>query len=575
MTKDDDITASIDEIEQKDTKPLQNSQEGQGSPVLDTYLTNNHGSNRFVRFIMSGPGRVLIVAVVLIAAALAIPMTRYAALGVVIKKDVTIYVVDETTGKPVSNAKVHYAREDAVTDNKGVATVATMPVGDHPLSIEKSYYQTTATSYTVPIMSSAKTTVKIKATGRTALVTVKNAISGKLVEGASVKIGDATAVTDDKGVANVVVPVKDGDQPGVVTKAGYRQADTTLTTKDMQPLAEVQLVPDGKTYFLSNRTGGYDVMSATLDGKDQQTVVKGTGKEVAYELQLSQSPSRAFLAYVARRDSDTAPNLYIVDTSTGGLTKVSDAQSPSVIGWVNNTLYFSLYNYTSVADKRIQLIAYSADTKQRTVVDSSHLEGDQYVYAEQGLSTRFQLIGSKLYYAKCWSYSNSFTGSQDRTASFMVVSGSSVTSLKDVPQKGQAYCDAVATKPNAIYFRIAYAASNTADSYRYIPGKSVESVQINDGQLYNSSYTFLTSPAGSKTYWTETRDGKRVSFIGDANGQNEVQVSGASYTAYGWLGDDYVLYSKDGSELYVAAAGDQLDGAHKITDYFSFMGVVN
>ena len=56
------------------------------------------------------------------------------------------------------------------------------------------------------------------------------------------------------------------------------------------------------------------------------------------------------------------------------------------------------------------------------------------------------------------------------------------------------------------------------------------------------------------------------------DGKNEQQVGVGQYEAYGWFGDDYVLYSKDGSELYVAAAGAQLDGTNKVADYFSQRG---
>ena len=201
------------------------------------------------------------------------------------------------------------------------------------------------------------------------------------------------------------------------------------------------------------------------------------------------------------------------------------------------------------------------------MVDSSHLDGDTYAYAEQGLSG-YQLVGNRIYYAKCWGYSMYYGGNQNRTASLTAVIDGKAVSLKDISQNGQAYCDTVAAKPNAIYYRINYTSDNHADSYRYQPGKAVESVQVSDGQLYNSRYTYFTSPNGEKTYWTETRDGKAVTFMGDASGQNEVQVSGADYTAYGWFGNDYVLYSKNGSELYVAAAGATLDGAHKVTDYY-------
>lgn len=42
-------------------------------------------------------------------------------------------------------------------------------------------------------------------------------------------------------------------------------------------LAKNHIVPNGKTYFISNRTGKYDVMSTTLDGQTD-VVLSGTGE---------------------------------------------------------------------------------------------------------------------------------------------------------------------------------------------------------------------------------------------------------------------------------------------------------
>lgn len=551
----------------KDAKEVPDVTKTTEKPESDS-PTPKPKNHRLRAFLKSRWTKIALAVVVVIGVVLAIPVTRYAVIGLFVNKAVTITVVDKTTDTPVSNATVHLANQSATTNSKGVAVVNHTPVGNYSLSVEKKYYKTATAAYTVPIFGQATTKVTLSATGRIAEITVKNAISGKAVAGATVKIGDTTAVSNETGVANVALAVKDGDQTGTVSLGGFRTSDISINTKDVAPSSTVQLVPEGMVYFMSNRTGSYDVMSAALDGTNQQVLVKGTGQEVAYELQLTPSTNRNYLAYVTRRDGDTTANLYVITTAGGTLVKVENSADASVLGWIGNTVYFAVYNYTTVSDKRSQLVAYTADTKQRTAIDSSHLEeATPYNYAEQSLNS-YQLVGNRIYYAKCWSYV-AYGGSQDRTASLMAVIDGKAVSLKDVPQNGQAYCDTVASKPNIIYYRLSYSLDNHTDSYRYQPGKGVESVQMNDSELYNNRYTYLASPNSEKTYWTETRDGKAVTFIGDANGTNEAQVSGADYTAYGWFGNDYVLYSKNGSELYVAATGAPLDGAHKVTDYFS------
>lgn len=530
-------------------------------------------SKRLLDFFKSGKGIALIVALLLVGAIFAVPMARYALLGTFVKKQTIVTVLDEVSGKPVSEAVVHFGRQDAKTDSNGVAKIDNAPVGDHPLSVEKKYYTTASVSYVVPIYGAANTTVRLKAIGRVATITATNAISGKPLAGATVKIGDTTATTDDAGAASIALATKDSDQTGEVSLKDFTTAEISVNTKDIAPSVEAKLVPAGKVYFLSNRTGGYDVMSSTLDGKDQKVVVKGMGKEVAFELQLQASADRKYLAYMTRRGNETSPDIYVINTATGALDKVNESTGGSLVGWIGNKLYFGKYNYNNgvMVDKRAQLMAYAADSKQLTALESSRLEGDQWNYAEFGLSN-FQLVGDRIYYAKCWSFSNYYDGSQDRKASLMAIVDGSPTSLKDVSQNGQAYCDTVATKPGTVYYRLNFWNEGRSDSYRYQIGKAVESVQVNDGELYNNRYTYLSSPNDQKTFWTETRDGKKVSFIGDADGKNEQQVGKADYEAYGWFGDNYVLYSKDGSELYVAAAGAQLDGTNKVADYFSQRG---
>lgn len=529
---------------------------------------------RFLSFLKSGKGLALLAVLVLVAVIFAVPMTRYAALGVFVKKPTTVIVVDDATGKPVSEVTVAFGRQDGKTDKNGAVTFSGVSVGDHPLKAEKKYYTTAETSFVVPVINEAKTTIKLKATGRVATVNVTNAISGKPLAGATVKVGDAVATADDNGAATIALATKDSDQTGEVSLKDFQTVDISVNTKDMAPSVDAKLYPDGKVYFLSNRAGTYDVMSSTLDGEDQQVVAKGTGSELAYELQLVPSPTRQYLALKARRGSDKEGYIYVIDTATNAISKVENSNGPSLIGWINNTFYYGQYNYNNgqIVDGRAKLVSYNAASKQNSVIDASKFEGDQWGNAELGLGTFHQLVGDRIYYAKCWSYNGYYTGNRDRKASLMAVVDGKAVSLKDVDQNGGAYCGTVATKPDTVYYQVTFSNDSHSDSYRYILGKAVEAVQVSDGQLYNNSYTYLMSPNGKRTFWTETRDGQDVSFVGDANGQNAQQVSAANYKAYGWVGDDYVLYSKGGSELYVAAAGAQLDGAHKITNFYSQRG---
>jgi len=75
--------------------------------------------HKVIDFLKSGKGIGLIIALALIAAIFIVPMTRYALVGAFVKKQTLVTVVDEISGKPVSEAVVHFGRQDAKTDSKG------------------------------------------------------------------------------------------------------------------------------------------------------------------------------------------------------------------------------------------------------------------------------------------------------------------------------------------------------------------------------------------------------------------------------------------------------------------------
>jgi len=565
---------TLNEIESSDYENTIASEPASG---LDADVVNSPvvtpSKNKFVRFLKSWWSKVALV-VLLIVAIFAIPMTRYAVMGFFVTKTVTISVVDSTTGKPVSDAIVHLGRQDGKTDSKGLASISNAAVGDHSLVVEKKNYETSTTSYLVPILFGAKNDpVRLKATGRLFSVTVKNSISGAAVSDASVVFGEVSAKTDSTGLATVSLPVTPAKQDGTISADGYNPGTISFdANKGDNQTVTATLSPSGTVYFLSNRNGTYDVMSASLDGSSQEVVLKGTGKEVQYELQLFASPSRDTLAYYARRDA-ARPMLYIINTASNSIVDTIDPASSTLnpIGWMGNTFYYTLYTQMSpVAEGRNKLIAYSAAAKQKTNVDLSHVTGDATNPLEESLSSRFQIANNRMYYAKCWSYVT-YAGATTiaQKMSLVSVANGTATVLKTVDQTSPSYCDTVVKKPNIVNFKVTNAGDGTnAQYFTYERGKTVVSAQLGDAD-FSTNLNFLTSLSGNKTFWTETRDGKKVSFEGDVSGNSATQVSSTDYAAYGWIGDDYVLYAKGGSELFIAAAGAQLDGSHKITDYFS------
>ncbi|HEX5447612.1 MAG TPA: hypothetical protein VFW90_00160, partial [Candidatus Saccharimonadales bacterium] len=75
------------------------------------------------------------------------------------------------------------------------------------------------------------------------------------------------------------------------------------------------------------------------------------------------------------------------------------------------------------------------------------------------------------------------------------------------------------------------------------------------------------SPSGGQTFWSEQRDGKNTLFLGDGNAQNGKTIANLSdYSPYGWYTNNYLLVSKNSSELYVMAKSGSSSPV-KISDY--------
>ena len=168
----------------------------------------------------------LIIVALLVGTFMAVPFLRYGFAGLFVSKQVVLTVVDSANQKPVSDAKVSLGRYDGISDAKGRVVINSVPVGEYTVEVTKKNYKLLTGTHTVPILMPTKdTTKKIQATGRTVTFTFTNAISGQVVAGVAVDIEGSTAVSDDKGVANVVVPIKQAEQVGTAKAEGFNTAE--------------------------------------------------------------------------------------------------------------------------------------------------------------------------------------------------------------------------------------------------------------------------------------------------------------------------------------------------------------
>jgi hypothetical protein len=515
------------------------------------------------------------VTVVILLIILALPVTRYKVLGLVIKKTVTISVVDSKTSNPVSNADVELGGNTAKTDANGKAKLSA-GLGKRDLLVSKRYYKNLESSYFVGFKASKAAPIKIVATGRLVPVTVVNKITGKPIAGVQVQSEQTTAKTNSKGQADIALPTKAPTYTGKLVLKGYNPTDVTIQVTDKAVKANIfEITPAGLVYFLSNRSGTLDVVKSNLDGTDRKTILAGTGKEDQKATSLLASRDWRFLALKSHREGDKAA-LYLIDTNTDKVTQFDNGDAEfNLVGWYDHSFIYSLSrNNLSIWQAGQQALkSYDADHLQLNQLDQNQAEGAAGNYAYQNFSS-FYILNNVIVYATSW---NGFTGNatpydlsgKNDTIRGIQPNGQNKKDYQTFSTTDNNFIQATPYEPQGVYFAV-YDKSAKPTFYQF-ENQAVKTASIDQATFDKSYPTFLLSPSGSKTFWTELRDGKNALFTGDANAGSKKQVASLSeYSPYGWHSDAYMLVSKSSSELYVTSTEALASGRSplKITDYY-------
>jgi hypothetical protein len=532
-------------------------------------------------FLSTKKGKAITALLVLVVAAVvifSIPATRYGTVGYFVKKDVQVSVIDSSTKKPVSDASVKLDNQTVKTSAKGEATFKSVPVGEYKIAIAKKYYEDVSSSYVVPILSSPKqVTANLQATGRQVEIRVANLITKAVLAKASIVVGGTSAITDDKGMATVVLPADKKTLGATVSLVGYNDKKVTIAVTEQTGKNNIVLTPEGKLFYLSNQSGTIDVLKANLDGSSSTVVVKGTGNEERGSTSLLAARDWRYLALSARRDTSQKAQLFIVDTKTGELKTVDQGDASfTLVGWSGHYFIYKVFrNGKEYWDAgREALKSYDADTGKLTTIDQSAGEGsNEENYRYEYFGTPYILEG-KIVYSKTWTSGNWYLIEQIGKKSAIVSvnpDGSDLRRVKEFAPKHVISIEQRLYEPQEVSFRVVLDNSRNPSFYQYEDG-TVDGVSNTDEKFYDFYPTYLVSPSGNKTFWYEYRDGKNTLFVGDKNGKNGAVITSLSdYSTYGWFSDGYLLLSKGGSELYIVPADKPLSSTNqpiKITNYF-------
>lgn len=527
---------------------------------------------------LSIPLSVLVILLLL----LAIPATRYPLAGLALKKNFTVQVNDQTTNTPVSGASVSSGSISTLTDGNGKANLR-LAVGHHSVSITKKYYQDRQADVLVPILGQkTPPVITAQATGRQVKVTVKNTVSNKTLSNVNIKVLDITAKTDKDGKALIVLPAGVATQKATLALSGYNNADVSIKVSDAKVEEDnFTITPVGKVYFLSKLSGKIDVVKSNLDGSGRETILAGTGREDNQNTVLLASRDWKYLALLSRRDSDLA-KLYMVETSSDKVTAVDEGNATfNLVGWSDNNFIYQVdrLGYQLWQPKAHALKSFSAASKKITILDETDGQGSNNLNYNYENFSGVYAVGQRVVFVKSWysTYSDNASLNDKQLGIYSIsaagTGGRSTHKTFGYATNQSTYLQSFPYKPDQINYQVVEKNGDTK-YFVYANGQVSEKSSIKsdfDNYLNGSQYnTYLASPSGNSTFWSEPRDGKNSLFVGDVAGGNAKQIATLSdYQTYGWYSEDYLLASKNGSELYILASdGIKKDSdALKITDY--------
>jgi hypothetical protein len=568
-----------------DEKGQESKKAEEKKPVKAIAIKNESRWKRFSGWYKTNKKQSVPLSLLLLLVVLAaIPMSRYALAGMVLKNNFSALITDSTTGTPVSGADVNLGSVHGLTDANGKVTLKNVSVGQQQLVIVKKYYSDKSADVLVPI-SKQKSVSKFQmaAIGRQVKINVKDAINHEILADTNIKVAGVSAKTDKTGSAIVVLPAGTSSEKATVSLDGYNNSDVTVLV-DNKTIKEnnFNLTPSGKVYFLSKLSGKIDVVKTNLDGTSRQTILAGTGKEDSNNTVLLASRDWKYLALLSKREGGKNPKLYLIETSTDKLTTIDEGDiSISLVGWSDNNFIYQIsrnsVNYWEA--KRQAIKSYNAQNKQVVTLDQTDAiispnSGNPpagFAYEQFGSNYIFgnTLAYTKQWYKSGWAYyDQSIIGGKSSGLFSIKSDGTSRKSLKTIDANSVSYITFQFSEPDEAYLTINK--NDNTISYAIYNGSGVSDVSADKIPSENQYETYLASPSGDQTFWSESRDGKNTLCIGDDKGGNGKQIASlADYKPYGWFTDKYLLVSKNSSELYIIPKSGITEKTPplKITDY--------
>jgi hypothetical protein len=501
---------------------------------------------------------------VIIIGLFVLPYTRYSILGLFIKKDYQITVIDSVTETPVSGALVSAGFNTVTTNAEGQATLK-IAVGKEKYTIFKHYYAEGSGSVFVGLSKSKSTTIHLAATGRQVPLTVINKLSGKPLSGVKISILNTNAITNSLGQARITLPTKQHDYEATLSTNSFNTLVAPVEVTTAAKTNVIKMVPSGSVYYLSSATGTINVIKANLDGSDPTTELAGTGNETASTTVLSPSPDWKYLVLEAKR-TGSQPELYVINTANGDLTEFdSSANSFNLIGWNNDQFVYDEIDGSEATSTvgREEIKSYNATNNQLNVLDEDQVDASTGSsvdimstppYAYQSFSN-FELLPDQLVYITSWNAEGGYTfANENDTIRSVEANGLDKKDYVTFSATTTGAMSMVRYQPQSLYVSVNNSQTNQTSYYTFASG-AVNSASIGASTFASAYPNYFISPSGEESLWTGVGSSVNTIYTANQNGQSSKRVLVPSgFSAYGWYDNVYILLTKNG-QLYIAPAG--------------------
>lgn len=495
----------------------------------------------------------LVLVALIIIVIFAIPYTRYKVLGLFIKKEVKIEVIDSINNTPVSGAKVSINNKNYLTNGEGDLNLK-LGVGYYNLNIEKNYYDAYSSNVLIGLGSNQTDKIKLVANGRRISFKVLNAITSAPLSSIKISSSNVSSYTSKTGLANLVLPPSSKKYNLIFSGSGFNNQTAAFSYSPANPVQTVKMVPSGTVYYLNQSNGLINVVSSNLDGTNSKILLDGTSSMNINTTFLYPSSNLDYLVLLAERSSSTT-GLYLINTKTGSVNEFDSADSNhyiNPIGWIGNYFIYELSSNMANVAGSAQIKSYDTLNKQSIMLDQNQTSGSGLSEVYQTFNY-FNVINNMLVYSTQWFQSStSVPNNISNTLREVSANGSGKKDIYSVNAQTNSINSLVEYLPNSLYFGDYSFQNNQPKIYSYSNGSVSAQSSLGSNVLYAQYPIYHISSDGSHSAWSENQNGKPTVFWADQNGSNKKQSQiPPGYDLVGWYNNSYLILSKD-NKLYVA-----------------------